>query len=282
MNTTTTTTAERLGPLAATALIPLVARASDARQRYPILSDRTSAAVANRLDLGRAVAAVDDSTRVGCCLRGLVIDTWLAQLAESAGGQLAAVVDLGVGLNTRSHRLAGIAERYVEVDSGEVIALRDQLLPVTSSTRLATDAMHVLGWASHVAPTCGPVAVVCEALLAYQTPERVQSFLDDLSCLLPQAHVLFDSMSPAAAWLANRPAVRAGGRPRYTWATRSTGRLRSAGRPLRIVAETTLLRQPRQWTSLFPAKERLLFALPGLRGAFRITHAQLQNPGAAK
>lgn len=269
-----------LDPLAATALVPLQARADDAASPTPILADQTAADLARRLGTVLSSAAVDAATRVGCCIRSKVIDTWLLTLAQEAGRPLGAVIDLGVGLNTRAERLPRLARRYIEVDTSAVIDLRHRWLPTDQVVRFAGDALRVEGWLGDVVPADGPVAVVCEALLTYQQPAAVRDFLDALACVLPGAHLLFDSLSPVAAWLGNRPAALAGGRPKYVWATRRSRSLRANGRRLEVLTEVSLLDQRVEWIHQFPSRERVLFGLPGLRRAFRLTHARLPRTRA--
>ncbi|GGK34736.1 tetracenomycin C synthesis protein [Pilimelia terevasa] len=273
-----TVTLADLDALAATALVPLRARAEDAASPSPILGDRAAADLAQRLDAVMPGGSVDASTRAGCCIRGKVIDTWLAALAERLGQPLGAVIDLGVGLNTRAERLPSLARRYLEVDAPSIIDLRRRWLPNDQVIRVAGDALRVENWIGDALPADGPVAVVCEALLAYQRPAAVGDFLDALGCVLPGAYLLFDSLSPLAARLANRPPALAGGRPPYVWTTNRTRSLRANGRRMEVLAEVSLLDQPTACTRQFPAGQRLLFSLPGLRRAFRLTHARL--PGA--
>jgi O-methyltransferase involved in polyketide biosynthesis len=270
----------QLDALSRTALIPFWSRADDHAQNDPVLGDAAAAALAPRVAERFGRVEVPAATRIGCCLRNLTMDTWLTDLTRHQAA--AAVVDIGVGLDTRMCRLPGIVARYIEVDSEPIIGLRNEWLPNTGAVRLAGDGMRIRDWIADVRdvpPTS--VAVVLEGVLAYQRPSAVRDFLHDLASALPGAHVLFDSVSPLSAWAANRPAALASGRPRYAWSCWSTRRLVISPRRWWVVREEGFMDQPRQQRRHLDGREHVLYRLPVLRRSYRLTHARLplSEPG---
>ncbi len=270
----------QLDALSRTALIPYWSRADDHAQDHPVLGDAAAAALAPRVAERFGRVEVPAAIRIGCCLRNLTIDTWLTDLSRNHA--VAAVVDIGVGLDTRMCRIPGLVDRYIEVDSEPIIALRNEWLPDTGAVRLIGHGMRVRDWIADVRDVPRKsVAVVLEGVLAYQPPSTVASFFNDLAHVLPGAHVLFDSVSPLSAWVANRPAALANGRPRYAWSCWSTRRLVSHPHRWCVVREQGFMDQPLPYRRHFNGWDQALYRLPVLRRSYRLTHARLpiSEPG---
>src|SRR5207237_1273555 len=85
----------QLDTLSRTALIPFWSRADDHSQDDPVLRDAAAAALAPRVAQRFGRVEVPAATRVGCCLRNLTMDSWLAELTRHHA--VSVVVDIGVG-----------------------------------------------------------------------------------------------------------------------------------------------------------------------------------------
>jgi O-methyltransferase involved in polyketide biosynthesis len=261
-----------------TALIPFWARVHDAMLPSPILGDQAAVALAPDVERRFGVVQVGDATRVGCCLRNRAMDEWIADLAANSESGVRTVVDIGVGLDTRLGRMPRFAERYIEVDGKGIVDLRDAWLPGTGAVRVSADGMHVEEWidaVEHRAPSL--TVLVLEGVLTYQDPLRVLRFFADAARRLPGAFVLFDSLSPLAAWPGNRPAALAQGRPRYAWSPWRTRRIPAGSGRLRVLRERGFLDFPRELTRRFGNGNRIAYALPPMRRAYRLTLAKLPD-----
>lgn len=188
------------------------------------------------------------------------------------------VIHIGVGLDTRLRRLPRSALRHVEVDQEQIIRLRDRWLPDPSVVRISADGMDLHQWAGAVDLPPSHVLLVLEGVLPYQEPARVSEFLAAAAHLLPGGYVLFDSVSPLGSWLANRPAVRAGGRPPYTWSQWRTRSIRVGGHRLHVLKEVGFTDLPRGMASRFSVRSRLVHSVPPMRRSYRITLARLPGP----
>jgi O-methyltransferase involved in polyketide biosynthesis len=266
-----------------TALIPFWARVQDLQAPEPILGDTAAARLADVVAARFGPMQVSMSTSLGCCLRGATFDGWLRDLAAAQNdGRLGTIFDLGVGLDTRTERIGDIWNGYVEVDRGPVIRLRDSWLPDGRVVRVGADALDVATWIDAAPTTPGPVVVIAEAVLTYSPPAKVARFFAELGQALPGAYVLFDSPSPIAAWLANRPAQRASGRPPFLWATWRTSRIRIGGSRLKVETEHGLIEAPARAAAPFTSAERIVYRLPLMRRAFRLTKARLPLSGSVR
>ncbi|MBV9163287.1 MAG: class I SAM-dependent methyltransferase [Streptosporangiaceae bacterium] len=267
-----------LDALGRTALIPFWARVHDALLPSPILGDHAAAALAPEVERRFGAEPVGDATRVGCCLRNRAMDEWIADLAANGNSGVRTVVDIGVGLDTRLRRRPQLAEHYVEVDGEAIMNLRDDLLPGTGAVRVRADGMSVDEWIDAVDHQVSSVTVlVLEGVLAYQDPSRVSRFFADAARCLPGAFVVFDNLSPLAAWPANRPAALAQGRPRYVWSPWFTRRIPAGSQRLRILQERGFGDFPRDLTREFSNRNRIVYSLPPMRRAYRLTLARLPD-----
>lgn len=268
-----------LDDLSRTAMVPLWARAQDARSAQPILGDKAAENLADVVRGRFGSVPVDQSTQVGCCLRNRIVDKWVSQIVGRAGDS-GLVIDVGVGLDTRLSRRPEIGAHYVEIDTDSIIQLRDAWLPGTGAVRIAADGMNPIKWIEHVPAIQSTVTVlILEGVLAYQTPARAAQFFAKATELLPGAYILFDSMTPLSAWLANRSSLRTSGRPRYLWSPRRTRLISAGGLPLRVLEEMSFVDVPRHMWRAFPRRDRLVHALPPLRRSYRLTLGRLPAPG---
>jgi O-methyltransferase involved in polyketide biosynthesis len=257
--------------LARTALTPFWSRVADAGSAEPILGDLAAAALVPQVARRYGRVEVPDTVRIGSCLRDLSIDEWLQLLA--AGGCIDVVLELGVGLDTRRSRLSSVPLHFVEVDRAPIIAARDEWIPRSRTTRMAADALDIARWSMAV-PTGGRIAVVLQGVLPYQRPAAVAAFFAALAVRHPGAYLIFDSVSPLSARLANRGSVRAGGRPRYEWSTWRDGGLAGPRRRWVVLDQRGFMDLPRELTRTFPATQRVVYSLPVLRRSYRLTLAR--------
>ncbi|HTJ72656.1 MAG TPA: hypothetical protein VL551_34275 [Actinospica sp.] len=263
-----------LDPLSRTALIPFWARAQDAVSARPVLGDTAAAQLAARVRQRFGEQVVDRSTRVGCCLRNLLVDRWIADLVDAD----TVIVEIGVGLNTRADRLPVAARQYVEVDGAQIIELRDDLLPARGVVRLASDGMDVKRWA-HALDATRPdrVIITLEGVLAYQPADVVTRFFADAAYAFPGAYLVFDRLSASAAARANRPSARVDGRPAYRWSHGKRDGETGIG-SVRVVRAQSFMDLPRSLRRHLPLQDRMMHALPPRRSAFKLLLCQLE-PG---
>jgi O-methyltransferase involved in polyketide biosynthesis len=270
-----TSTVDRL---AMTALIPFWARVQDAGDDRSVLGDRAAVALAPAVAERVGVLPIDEMTQLGCCLRNYTVDRWLTQLVADG---VSTIVDIGVGLDTRSARLPSLTARHIEVDDHAIIDLRNDLIPDASTVRVAADGLEVESWLPAVDPASGGTAVVLEGVLPYQDPARVHAFLATMAERAPGAFVLFDSVSPLSAAITNRAAELTDAHPPYRWSTWRTARLVTRPRPWLIVEELGLTEVPWGHANRLDRQTHFLYTLPVLRRSYRLTLARMPGPGAS-
>lgn len=157
--------ASGLSPLEQTALLTQYARALDSRWQRSILGDTLADDIVARIDYDFDGLGVPSSVVCQSALRAKMLDdrvrTFTAEHPE------AVVVDLGAGLDTGLCRVAPPATvDWYSVDLPGVIALRDQLMPVSEQAHSIAASVADHGWADPI-PADRPAMVIADGLFAF-------------------------------------------------------------------------------------------------------------------
>ena len=183
-----------LGPVARTLLIPLWARAAETRKRRPMVRDPRALEICTSIDFDFDTFRRAYGTQLGCVVRGLLYDRWVAEfIARNPGGT---VVELGSGLGTRFERIDDGHARWIDVDLPDTIALRRQhFAPSARRTLLAASVLDP-SWPQRVRRAApGPYYFVSEGMLMYLDESEVRSVLTRLADAFGPCEIALDSIS---------------------------------------------------------------------------------------
>ncbi|MCM2479136.1 class I SAM-dependent methyltransferase [Serpentinimonas maccroryi] len=175
----------RLQAVRATLLIPLVARAHGARC-YPWLDchDADAAHLLSCLQSDAETLLQDRLVVLNVLWRTHVLKAWgrefFARHPHAAG------VNLGCGLSNHFQWFDNGHNRWLDADLPEVLALREQLLPVQGERRHnASIDMARDGWWDALEldrlAAGGPLWLLCEGVLMYLPPGRVRALLAEFA-----------------------------------------------------------------------------------------------------
>jgi O-methyltransferase involved in polyketide biosynthesis len=191
--------AEVLRGVSETLLMPLWSRAVESARPDAILRDPKGKGIVEALDydFGRfARLGVDP---VGYCSRAAIIDRLVSQWLEMhpAG----AVVEIGVGLDTRFERLDNGKAIWFELDLPEVIALRRHFFAEEPRRRLLPGSVFEPAWMEQVRGECpGPVLLVAEGVFYFFEEKRLRELFRLLVKNFPGGGLIFDCQSPWFLW----------------------------------------------------------------------------------
>ncbi len=178
-------------------LLTVALRAFDARQKRPVLGDRKSVQLMERIDYDfEQFAKGSMMSRLGTCVRGKYFDTCAKEFIAAHDQPI--IVLLGCGLDTRYYRL-GDADKAVfyELDLPEVITVREQLLPETENNHHLRYFLFDSTWMEEIktAHTDGDFLFIIEGVLMYFEEDQVRSFLCSLADTFPGSQICFDALS---------------------------------------------------------------------------------------
>lgn len=267
-----------LAPVEETLLIPLWAKAEEARRADAVLRDPRAESIRARLDWDFERLEDARASQLGCCVRGRLMDAWVCQhLATNPG---CTVVDLGCGLDGRHERTDDGRAQWFELDRPAVIALRRAFFHESPRRRmLATSALET-AWMDTVAEAAagGPVLFVTEGMLPYLAPDEVRTLLARLAARFPGATLMFDAMSPLVLRHQDRHDAMRHFEARFTWSVTDLADLEACG--VRVDASERfhdlLARHPRRLPRRLRWLGRLAGAVyPPLKRAYTIHRASL-------
>lgn len=109
-------------------------------------------------------------------------------------------VNLGAGLTDYFQWLDTGHNRWLDVDMPDVVALRQQLLPIHGAhRRLATADLREPGWFKRLQlhRQRGPLMLVCEGVLMYMQPRQARAFFEEMAEHAPAgSELVCDFISP--------------------------------------------------------------------------------------
>jgi O-methyltransferase involved in polyketide biosynthesis len=176
-----------------TLLIPLAARAQEARRPGSGYEDPRSLAFVERLDLDLECFTREWKTMATVVGRTKILDREV-QAFFSRHPEGAQVVNVGCGLCTRFWRIDDGRVRWIDLDLPAVIALKRALVDETNRyTLMAADALGE-GWLDAV-PGDRPVLFVLEGFTMYFSAAQVKGLLTMLGQGFPRSEALIEVMS---------------------------------------------------------------------------------------
>jgi O-methyltransferase involved in polyketide biosynthesis len=185
-----------LDPVARTLLIPLWARAVEADKRRPMVEDPRAAQVCRSIDYDFSIFRRAYGTQLGCVVRGLLFDEWVADfLRRHPDGT---VVELGAGLSTRFERVDNGRAQWIDVDVAGVIELRRRLLPHSKRRELIaaditdSDLLRTLRSRGR-----GPRLFISEGVLMYLEERDVRALASRIADTFAPTEYLIDAIAPS-------------------------------------------------------------------------------------
>lgn len=143
-------------------------------------------------------------------------DAEVRRFAEACPG--GTVVALGEGLETQFWRVDDGTLRWVGVDVGEMVELREALLPAADDRRrsVAASAFDVDAWAPAVDASRG-VLLTAQGLLMYFSRSEVHGLFGALAARFPGSSLVFDVMPAAMVARSGRPSSTGWQPPPWRW-----------------------------------------------------------------
>lgn len=180
--------ARHLDGISETALLTLYQRAAEAQRPDGLIDDPMAIELLNSLeydyaDFGRTHQAI--------ALRALVFDQ--ATRGYLAVHPRATVVALAEGLQTSFWRVDNGQLRWLSVDLGPVVRLRQQLLPESSRLRYCAQSALEYSWMDEVGESA-EVLITAEGLLQYLDREAVFELFAACARRFPGGRMIFDSV----------------------------------------------------------------------------------------
>ena len=183
--------------IADTLFITVYMRALDARKKHPVLGDRKSVELMNRIDYPfEKYSGIKTMSRLGTCVRLKYIDEQLEEFI--ATHEKVIVVNIGCGLDDRYNRIKNASKAiFYELDIPECIKLREQLIQTHSNQFLISGSAFESGWLEKLRKKYpdGNFIFIAEGVFMYFPEEKVRELLCSIADSIPNARIIFDGIT---------------------------------------------------------------------------------------
>jgi O-methyltransferase involved in polyketide biosynthesis len=199
-----------LGDVPKTLFLPLWGRACETRKADPLLVDRKSVEILDRVDFDFSTVAgnIAELSKTGWIMRSICTDRVIEKFLEKH--PQATIVNIGCGLDTTFDRVDNGQLRWFDLDLPEVIALRKQFIPESARCKCLSASFLEKDWRKEIRPS-GKVLFLAAGVFYYFREEEVKGFFRELADEFPGGEILFDACSPLGMKMANRMVIRRAG-----------------------------------------------------------------------
>ena len=178
-----------------TLLMPLWARARESKLPNPLIRDQQAEEMVAKLDFPFELFAQKSVPAVDYSLRASIFDQLIQEFLSNHPA--ATVVELGVGLDTRSDRIDNGKASWIGLDLPEVIEMRKTFLPETERKHMIAHSLLNPRWCEDVKQHCGETVIfTLEGVLYFFNESQVRELLSLMADHFPAASVIFDAQSP--------------------------------------------------------------------------------------
>ncbi|HUG68894.1 MAG TPA: class I SAM-dependent methyltransferase [Pirellulaceae bacterium] len=179
----------------ATLLMPLWSRALESRRSQPLIRDEKAEEIISRLDFDFDTFRRKSVPAVDYCLRASVIDQLVKRFLGAH--EQATIVELGVGLDTRSDRLDNGRAIWIELDLPDAMRVRQKFFQPNSRRTMISSSLLDSDWFEQTERyRRGPILFIAEGVFYFFEEKQVCSILSRLADRFPASSLIFDAQSP--------------------------------------------------------------------------------------
>lgn len=211
-------------------LITLWAKATELKQRNPLLRDEKAAEIISKIDYDFSKFKKAKFSQAGVCVRASLIDEETRKFI--AAHPDAVVIQLGAGLDARYERLGcPKVTHWYDLDLPEVMQLRRQFFEETEQRSFLEMSLFDREWIPIVKAHHKPLLIIVEGVLMYFTQREVKDFMINLCDEIDEATFLFDMLAYALVGHAKKHdtlgAMDKDQRPEFKWSEKESAVMES-------------------------------------------------------
>lgn len=192
--------------IADTLFITLYARSVETKRRDPLITDIAACKLVDQINYDFSRYENKPKTTVGVAIRASHLDRMVSEFIERNPGPV--VVLVGCGLDTRVQRIGDIARNAVfyHLDIGEVIHVRQALLPPAANEHYIASSMLDMKWMDELAAKHphGNFIFVIEGVLMYFNEADNRFLFTELARRFKGAEIHFDMLNK---WMSTKSSM---------------------------------------------------------------------------
>lgn len=219
-----------------TLLLPLWGRAEEAKMKEPVLRDRKSAELVDRIDydFSKFRSQFRQFQILALALRAREFDSIIRDFIQQH--PRAAIVNIGAGLDTTFNRVNNGKIKWYNLDVPQVMRLRSALMPESREEGVIPKSMFDPSFLDDIERPTDGILFLLGGVLMYFDEEKVREFFSMVGRHFPNAEVVFDSIAPAGVRFASRMVRKSGiDGAEMKWGVRKSAKLENWGMGLKML-----------------------------------------------
>lgn len=203
--------------VADTLFITLYMRCLETRRQDRIINDQEACRIVESIDYDFSKYDKAVRSQIGTCIRVRHFDNITKNFIEANDDPI--IVNLGCGLDSRSHRVAMNKGTYYNVDLPEVMELREKFLPPDDRNISIHKSMFETSWIQDIrdAHPEANILVLSEGVLMYFKEEEVRPVLEEIARSLSPGELVFDACTELGCKMSSRHDTVKHTNARFQW-----------------------------------------------------------------
>jgi O-methyltransferase involved in polyketide biosynthesis len=199
-----------LGYVQTTLLLPLWGRAVETKKKKPLLMDKTSVDIINKLDYDFTTIAknIHPMTQFEWVARSIHIDRTIKEFL--AKHPKATIVNVGCGLDTTFDRVDNGSLFWYDLDLPDVIELRRQFISEGERRKFISCSFLDDSWFSEIHVEDN-VLFMAAGVLYYFEESQMKNIFNKISASFPGSEFVFDASSSFGIKIANKKVIEGSG-----------------------------------------------------------------------
>lgn len=178
-----------------TSLIPLWARAVEAKSSLPIITDKKSIEMMGQIDYDFSKFEGAWMSQIGVVIRTQLLDNATKAFIDKHPDAI--IINIGCGLDTRFSRLDNGKISWYDMDLPEEIMLRQKFFCETDRYKMIAKSVFDHSWVEDIGSSNKPVLMIAEGVFMYFTEQEVKKLINMLISSFKNAEILLEIITPS-------------------------------------------------------------------------------------
>jgi O-methyltransferase involved in polyketide biosynthesis len=247
----------KLEGISETLLIPLWARAVEANQARPIIEDRKSIEMMERIEYDFSKFNKSWMSQIGVVIRTQLLDNATKAFIDKYPD--ATIINIGCGLDTRFSRLDNGKIRWYDLDLPEAIRVRRLFFCETDRYKMIAKSVFDYSWIDEIDPSNGPLLIIADGVFMYFTKQEVKNLMDLFVDSFKEPELLIEVITPTLTKLSKQHDSLSKVDAKFQWGIKSGKELENYNNCIKFIGEWNYFDYHRnrwgwvRWLALIPA-----------------------------
>ena len=255
-----------------TLLFPLYSRALDCTLDNPILNDKRSQEMLEKIDFDFNTISqyINEFAMLGHNLRSKFFDIKAKEFLQKYPD--GSIVSLGSGLDDRFDRIDNGKCIFIDIDLPSVIEIRKQLLIENTRNKFIGTSILDYKWIDTIKSiyiTCNqPLLILAEAVFMYLAKEHIIALINQIITTFPNSEIIFDIYSNFMIKQMKQQKGLVLYQSTFKWGVKNAHEIEKLIPQLRLVTEWNFFSSPETHKGRF----KILRFIPAIKNMSKIAH----------